>query len=90
MMAVYDQHGNVGPVLRLFDEMPRRELVPDELSFLAVLTCYSNVEAVVKVRTPVDSIPVQYSVDPGFEHYTCVAGAMARVGNLGKLSKLSK
>lgn len=88
MMAAYAQHGDVGPVLRLFDEMPSRELVPDELTFLAVLTCYSNVGAVVEARTLLDSMPAEHGVDPGLEHYTCLVGAMARVGKLGEAHKV--
>lgn len=88
MMAAYAQHGDVGLVLRLFDEMPRRELAPDELTFLAVLTCYSNIGAVFEARMLLNSMPVEHGVDPGLEHYTCLVGAMARVGKLGEAVKV--
>lgn len=83
MLAAYAQQGDAEETVQLFKEMTQRRcFVPDEYSFLAVLTACSNAGLVGETRQCLDLMHSHYRLEPRIEHYTCLVGAMARVGQL--------
>ncbi|KAF6144461.1 hypothetical protein GIB67_024688 [Kingdonia uniflora] len=82
MMSGYAQMGDTDSVVDLFHGMKYRGLVPDEFSFLAVLTAFSNAGSVLGADTWLSLMKVEFRVDPRITHYTCLVGAKARAGQL--------
>ncbi|KAF8394232.1 hypothetical protein HHK36_020439 [Tetracentron sinense] len=82
MMAGYAQQGDKKSVLELFNKMKDRRLIADEFSFLAILTVCSNAGVIHEAEMWLNYMKLDYGLEPGLEHYTCVIGAMARAGRL--------
>ena len=82
MMAGYAQQGDQRSVVELFNSMEARGLVPDEYSFLAILTSLYNAGLVGEAEWWLTRMKVDYGLEPGLEHYTCLVGAMGRAGQL--------
>ncbi|XP_057958802.1 putative pentatricopeptide repeat-containing protein At5g52630 [Malania oleifera] len=82
MMSGYAQQGDKNSVLELFDSMRIRGLLPDEYSFLAVLTSLSNAGLAEEADWWLTQMKLDYGLEPGLEHYTCLVGAMGRAGRI--------
>ncbi|KAG0552862.1 hypothetical protein BDA96_01G544500 [Sorghum bicolor] len=82
VLSAHAQQGDVQAVIGLFNQMMELGFAPDGLTFLAVLTACSNAGAATEAEFWLEAMQSKYSVKPGLEHYTCVVGAMARVGRL--------
>uniref|UniRef100_K4AJ52 DYW domain-containing protein n=1 Tax=Setaria italica TaxID=4555 RepID=K4AJ52_SETIT len=82
VLSAHAQQGDVPAVVELFNRMMELGFAPDGLSFLAILTACSNAGADAEAEFWLEAMQSKYNVKPGIEHYTCVVGAMARVGRL--------
>ncbi|GJN30253.1 hypothetical protein PR202_gb18544 [Eleusine coracana subsp. coracana] len=82
VLAAHAQQGDVPVVVGLFNRMAEMGFAPDGLTFLAVLTACSNAGAAADAEFWLEAMRSKYNLKPGLEHYTCVVGAMARVGRL--------
>jgi pentatricopeptide repeat protein len=82
VLSAHAQQGDVQAVIGLFNQMMELGFAPDGLTFLAVLTACSNAGAATEAEFWLETMQSKYSLKPGLEHYTCVVGAMARVGRL--------
>ncbi|RLN42592.1 pentatricopeptide repeat-containing protein [Panicum miliaceum] len=82
VLSAHTQQGDVQAVVGLFDQMIELGFAPDGLTFLAVLTACSNAGAAAEAEFWLEAMQSKYNTKPGLEHYTCVVGAMARVGRL--------
>ncbi|KAJ6843154.1 pentatricopeptide repeat-containing protein, mitochondrial [Iris pallida] len=89
LISAYAQHGDFVEVGKLFEGMVAGGFVPDGLTFLAVLTAFSNAGMVGETERWLGLMGSRYGVEPGIEHYTCLVGAMARVGKLAEAEKLA-
>lgn len=87
MMAGYAQQGDYQSVLELFESFEGCGLVPDEYTFLAILTALCNAGMFVEIEKWFKRMKVDYCLEPGLEHYTCLVGAMARAGHLERAEK---
>jgi pentatricopeptide repeat protein len=82
VLSAHAQQGDVPAVVELFNRMLGLGFAPDGLSFLAILTACSNAGADAEAEFWLEAMQSKYNVKPCLEHYTCVVGAMARVGRL--------
>lgn len=82
ILAAHAQQGDLEKVIALFHEMAGMHFVPDRLTFLALLTACSNAGAAADAEFWLEAMQLKYNVKPDLAHYTCVVGAMARVGRL--------
>ncbi|KAL5996761.1 hypothetical protein ACLOJK_007681 [Asimina triloba] len=82
VISAYALQGDSGSAVELFHQMLSHGVDADELSFLAILTAFSNSGLVLEAEQWLDSMNMKYGVQPGLEHYTCVVGAMARAGRI--------
>ncbi|PWZ57010.1 Pentatricopeptide repeat-containing protein [Zea mays] len=82
VLSAHAQQGDVQEVTGLFNQMMELGFAPDGLTFLAVLTSCSNAGAATEAKFWLEAMQSKYGVKPDLEHYTCVVGAMARVGHL--------
>lgn len=89
MLAAYAQQGDAVATTKLFEEMLRRKFVPDELTFLAILTACSNAGLVADAERWLNSMGSHYGIETRREHYTCLVGALTRVGRLEDAERLT-
>ncbi|XP_021800137.1 pentatricopeptide repeat-containing protein At4g33170-like [Prunus avium] len=82
MLAGYAQQGDTNSMLEIFNAMEAQGLVPDEYSFLAILTSFCNAGLVSETDWWLTRMKVDYGLEPALEHYTCLVGAMGRAGHL--------
>ncbi|KAK7320020.1 hypothetical protein RJT34_04749 [Clitoria ternatea] len=82
MMAGYAQQGDFRSAFELFESMEGFGLVPDQYSFLAILSSLCNAGMFLQVERWLTRMRVAYGLEPSLEHYTCLVGAMARAGQL--------
>ncbi|CAO2821575.1 unnamed protein product [Amaranthus hypochondriacus] len=89
MMASYAQQGDNASVLELFDSLESRGLVADDFSFLAILTALYNAGLADETERWIKLMKVKYGVIPSLEHYTCLVGALGRVGRLDDAERIA-
>ncbi|KAL5542359.1 hypothetical protein UlMin_010069 [Ulmus minor] len=89
MMSAYAQQGDYSSTMELFSSMEARGFVPDEYSFLAILTSSCNAGMAIETERWF-SLMMDYGLKPGLEHYTCLVGAFSRAGRLSDAEKIAK
>ncbi|XP_020575071.1 pentatricopeptide repeat-containing protein At3g24000, mitochondrial-like [Phalaenopsis equestris] len=89
LLSTYAQQGDAACAQQLFDEMLRRDLLPDDYTFLAILAAYSNSGMVEETERWLNAMRALYSVEPKLEHYSCLLGAMARAGRLDEAERFA-
>lgn len=88
MMAAYAQQGDYETASELFESMEGRGLVPDEYSFLAILTALCNAGMFRHIDKWFKRMIVDYGLEPSLEHCTCLVGAMARTGEFERAERV--
>lgn len=89
MMAGYALHGDYESTLDLFNSMEACGLVPDEYSFLAILTSLYNAGMFLQIDQWLNKMKVDYGLEPTLEHYTCLVGGVARDGQLERAERIA-
>uniref|UniRef100_A0A7C9ECU6 DYW domain-containing protein n=1 Tax=Opuntia streptacantha TaxID=393608 RepID=A0A7C9ECU6_OPUST len=89
LLASYAQQGDKSSVFELFHLAESRGLVPDEFSFLAVLTSLYNAGLADETEQWINRMIVDYDIKPSLEHYTCLVGALGRVGKLDEAERIA-
>ncbi|XP_074318310.1 putative pentatricopeptide repeat-containing protein At5g52630 [Silene latifolia] len=89
MMAAYAHQGNKLSVIELFRLAELRGLVLDDYSFLAVLTSLYNAGLADEAEKWISKMKVDYKLEPSLEHYTCLVGALGRVGRLDDAERVA-
>lgn len=89
MMAAYAQQGDMNWTVKLFHLMRSQGLVADEYSFLAILTSFCNAAMDVETEQWFNRMAVDYGMEPGLEHYTCLVGALGRAGRLQDAERIA-
>ncbi|GMH18881.1 hypothetical protein Nepgr_020722 [Nepenthes gracilis] len=89
LMACYAQQGDKYSVLEQFSLMVSCGLVPDEYSFLAVLTSLYNAGMVAETEKWLTRMRVEYGLEPWLEHYTCLVGALGRAGKFDEAERIA-
>ncbi|KAI8003102.1 Pentatricopeptide repeat-containing protein [Camellia lanceoleosa] len=80
MMTSYAQQGEWNLVIELFGSIEARRLVPDEYSFLAILSAFYNADLIGETKQWLSKMKFNHRLEPLLEHYTCLVGAMGRAG----------
>ncbi|XP_042517665.1 pentatricopeptide repeat-containing protein At3g04750, mitochondrial [Macadamia integrifolia] len=81
MISGFAFHGHGGKALELFWEM-QKELRPNEVTFVAVLTACSHCGMVEPGLEIFNSMKKNYGIEPGVEHYGCLVDLLGRAGRL--------
>ncbi|GAV75769.1 PPR domain-containing protein/PPR_2 domain-containing protein/PPR_3 domain-containing protein [Cephalotus follicularis] len=74
-------HGYGRKALELFSEM-QEDLMPNEVTFVAVLTACSHCGLVEEGLNIFNSMQEYYGIEPGTEHYGCLVDLLGRSGRL--------
>ncbi|MCD9643125.1 hypothetical protein HAX54_030278 [Datura stramonium] len=89
MMAGHAQQGEHNNVMELFDLMEGRGMVPDEYSFLAILTAFYNAGLVEETEMWFKRMTEEYSLEPCLEHYTCLVGVLGKAARIEEAEKVA-
>ncbi|OIS99324.1 pentatricopeptide repeat-containing protein [Nicotiana attenuata] len=89
VMAGHAQQGEHGNVIELFTLMEERGMVPDEYSFLAILTAFYNAGLVEETEIWFRRMTEEYSLEPCLEHYTCLVGALGKARRLEEAERIA-
>ncbi|KAG0503161.1 hypothetical protein HPP92_003233 [Vanilla planifolia] len=82
MIMAYAIHGQGIVALSQFDEMLRKSVRPDEITFLGVLYSCSHAGMVDEGLRYFGTMQSDYDIHPGIKHYGCVVDLLARAGKL--------
>ncbi|XP_051135246.1 pentatricopeptide repeat-containing protein At1g25360 [Andrographis paniculata] len=82
MIAALGQHGHGARALELFETMLEEDILPDQISFLSVLSACSHAGLVEKGKEYFKSMSEIYGMTPGEDHYARLIDLLCRAGKL--------
>lgn len=81
MISTYAHHGEAGGALQMFEEMLKKGVKPNYVTFVGVLSACSHAGLVEDGLRHFRSMP-RFGIEPGTEHYACVVSLLGRAGKL--------
>lgn len=84
MIMGYGMHSYGDEALEFFSRMCQAQLVPDEITFVGLLSACSHAGMVKKGQEFLAEMESKYGVSPTIEHYTCVIDMLGRAGQLNE------
>lgn len=88
MVAIYAQYGHGKEALHLFELMQRAGVIPDNTTFLSVLTACSHAGMIDDGRSFFSSMIQKHRVSPLLDHYVCMIDLLGRGGRLEDAERL--
>ncbi|KAK8933732.1 Pentatricopeptide repeat-containing protein [Platanthera zijinensis] len=88
MITGFAVHGLAGDALQVFDEMTLEGILPDEVTFVGILTACSHCGMVREARFYFEAMQQKFHVKPRLEHYGAMIDALARAGKLTEAMKM--
>lgn len=82
MIHGYGSHGSGKVAVELFEEMKSSGKVPNETTFLSVLSACSHAGLVDEGQEYFSSMKEDYGLEPGMEHYGTMVDLLGRAGKL--------
>ncbi|KAM2604617.1 hypothetical protein TB2_033505 [Malus domestica] len=82
MIVGFAKNGYAEDALKIFDEMRLFHILPDDVTFLGVLTACSHAGKVAEGRQMYDSMVNKYSIQPRVDHVACMVDLLGRWGFL--------
>ncbi|WOG83650.1 hypothetical protein DCAR_0102827 [Daucus carota subsp. sativus] len=82
MINAYGMHGYGETAIRLFQMMVGEKILPDHISFLALLYACSHSSLVDEGRKYFKSMICEYKLEPWPEHYVCLVDMLGRANQL--------
>ncbi|XP_020086895.1 pentatricopeptide repeat-containing protein At1g56690, mitochondrial-like [Ananas comosus] len=82
MITGYAQHGLGEEALAIFDNMRSLQMVPDEITYIGVLSACSYTGKVKEGRKIFHSMSLNSSIKPKAEHYACMVDLLGRAGHV--------
>ncbi|WOL08525.1 hypothetical protein Cni_G17278 [Canna indica] len=82
IIDAYGSHGRGAEAVELFEQMVTSGLVPDEVTFVGVLSACSHAGLVGLGKELLQRMEAEFGVAPVMEHYACVVDMLGRVGLL--------
>lgn len=80
MIMGYGMHGNGEKALEIFLEMEKRGPVPNDATFVCVLSACTHSGMVLEGWWYFDLMQRVYKIEPKIEHYGCMVDLLARAG----------
>nr|DAD30459.1 TPA_asm: hypothetical protein HUJ06_009310 [Nelumbo nucifera] len=90
LIAGYGVHGQGRNAVQLLNEMEAKGVMPNEVTFLAVLNACSHGGLVVEGKKCFERMVQKYGFSPSIEHYGCMIDLLGRAGLLDEAYELIK
>ncbi|KAF8400461.1 hypothetical protein HHK36_013759 [Tetracentron sinense] len=84
----YAQHGQGKVALDLFSQMKEREVKPDHITFVAILTACSHIGLVEQGSCFLKSMEADFGIPPRMEHYACGVDLFGRARRIDEAKAL--
>ncbi|KAH6801106.1 hypothetical protein C2S52_001570 [Perilla frutescens var. hirtella] len=88
MICGYSQHGEGDKALQAFSRMVYDGLMPDEITFLGILSACSHMGLVEEGKKFFYSMSESYGIIPSIEHYACLVDILGRAGKFDEVENL--
>lgn len=88
MLGGFAIHGLSDKAIQLFEKMKARNIAPNEVTFISLLSACSHGKLVDKGRLYFDSMKKIYGIDPKIEHYGCMVDLLGRAGLLKEAEEM--
>lgn len=82
MIMGYARHGKGDRALRVFELMKEKEIRPDPVTFVGVLSACSHNGLVEQGYSHFNSMVNDYGIEPNYRHYACMVDLLGRAGKL--------
>lgn len=82
------KNGYAEEALKIFDEMRQKHILPDDVTFLGVLTACSHAGKVAEGRLIFDDMVNDYYILPRVDHVACMVDLLGRWGFLKEAEEL--
>ncbi|XP_019447172.1 PREDICTED: pentatricopeptide repeat-containing protein At2g22410, mitochondrial [Lupinus angustifolius] len=83
-------HGNARDALSYFSKMINIGLIPDEITFLGVLSACCHGGLVEEGRKYFSQMSSKFNISPKLKHYSCMVDLLGRAGHLEEAEDLIK
>ncbi|WCJ41468.1 Pentatricopeptide repeat (PPR) superfamily protein [Euphorbia peplus] len=90
MIMGYAVHGQAESAMKLFDEMVKTGIRPNDVTFIGVLTACVHSGLVDEALRIFEMMEKDYGVKPRADHYTCIVDVLGRAGRLNEALELVK
>lgn len=90
MLKAYGMHGQGTNAVKLFRKMEKENIIPDHITFLAILSACSHSALVDEGKSFFNSMQFQYELEPWPEHYACLVDLLGRANRLEEAFDLIK
>ncbi|XP_042508353.1 pentatricopeptide repeat-containing protein At3g50420 [Macadamia integrifolia] len=87
MLGGYSHHGKAEEAFKLFDEIVKQGLRPDEVTFVSLLSTCSHCGLVTEGKFFWNYMK-ENSLEPGPKHYSCMVSLLSRAGSLQEAKEL--
>ncbi|KAL6199487.1 hypothetical protein ACLB2K_029271 [Fragaria x ananassa] len=88
MISGYAQHGQGNKVLEVFEELCRRNLEIDGITFILIISACTHAGLVDEGKRYFNMMVQDYHIDPTMGHYSCMVDLYSRAGKLEKAMNL--
>ncbi|KAA8524463.1 hypothetical protein F0562_010886 [Nyssa sinensis] len=88
MICGFAQNGRGGEALRMFNDMVKKQIEPDYISFIGVLFACSHTGLVDQGREYFVSMTEKCGIKAGIEHYNCMVDLLGRAGQIEEAENL--
>ncbi|KAJ0482627.1 putative tetratricopeptide-like helical domain superfamily [Helianthus annuus] len=83
-------HGKARDAIRLFQEMQKSTVKPNEITFVGLLSACAHAGLLEDGLRYFDSMTTDYNLEPGIEHYGCLVDLLGRTGCLDQALEVIK
>ncbi|KAJ4951013.1 hypothetical protein NE237_027845 [Protea cynaroides] len=90
MIAGYAHHGFENDAIQLFEEMLKKDIRPDRITFIALLSACRHAGLVEAGEKYFVSMTEDYSLPPEIDHYSCMIDLYGRANKLDKAIALMR
>lgn len=87
MISGYGMHGDAESAIQIFQDMENSDVIPNELTFLALLLACNHSGLVEEGKNLFNKMQ-DYSMKPNLKHYACMVDLLGRSGNLQEAEAL--
>ncbi|XP_022850166.1 pentatricopeptide repeat-containing protein At2g03880, mitochondrial-like [Olea europaea var. sylvestris] len=90
IICEYSHHGQGEKALQAFRTMIEGELLPDEITFIGILSACSHMGLIEDGRKYFNSMSELYGITPSIEHYACMVDILGRAGKFDEVESFIK
>ncbi|XP_050369458.1 pentatricopeptide repeat-containing protein At2g27610 isoform X1 [Argentina anserina] len=88
MLSGYAQHGQGNKVLEVFEDMRKRNMEVDGITFILIISACTHAGLVDEGKRYFGMMVQDYHIHPTMEHYSCMVDLYSRAGKLEKAMNL--